>query len=108
MVPCSSPFEHDGIQLRRTATLFSRRHSKREVPPRPLSHANRPQDFTLRNTGASMSEGGGSGPLELLLQAHEATRSDDDVVEQFDLQEAARLNQLLCDLDVGLRGIWVP
>lgn len=64
----------------------------------------RPGRGTSRRGTRTSTSTRGSRPLELLLQAREATRADDDVVEQFDLEEVPRLDQLLRDLDIGLRG----
>jgi len=45
-----------------------------------------------------------SRPLELFLHANEAPRADDDVVDQFDLEQASGLDQLFGDVDVVLGG----
>ena len=53
---------------------------------------------------AVKSTGWRSFPLESLFHANKASRADDDVVDQFDLQQATGLDQLLRDVGVVLRG----
>jgi hypothetical protein len=46
-------------------------------------------------------------PFQQLLQAHEAARTDDDVVDQFNVEDFARLDQLPRGVDVILGGCWI-
>ncbi len=48
-----------------------------------------------------------SRPLELFLHANETTSADDDVIDQFDFEQVAGLDQLLRDVDVVFGGGWV-
>jgi len=39
----------------------------------------------------------------MLFQTHEALVADDDVVDEFDVEDATGLHKLLCRLDIVLR-----
>ena len=39
-------------------------------------------------------------PAQMFFQAHEALVADDEVVDQFDVEDAASLHELLCGLDI--------